>query len=141
MLPQSDTTELDHGPRSRGTERFCVVSRAVRPIEDMIRFVVAPNGEAVADLKHSLPGRGLWVTATRSALDRAVKVNAFARGFRRDVRHSMPWRWHERPGWSPWAWPRSRLRSGAMPLLRCCMRRKRRRTELKSSIPRESKAG
>ena len=86
MLPQSDTTELDHGPRSRGTERFCVVSRAVRPIEDMIRFVVAPNGEAVADLKHSLPGRGLWVTATRSALDRAVKVNAFARGFRRDVR-------------------------------------------------------
>jgi predicted RNA-binding protein YlxR (DUF448 family) len=86
MLAQSDAIELDHGPRSRGVERFCVASRAVRPVEDMIRFVIDPNGEAVADLKHNLPGRGLWVTATRKALDQAVRANAFARGFRRDVR-------------------------------------------------------
>jgi uncharacterized protein len=86
MLAQSDAIELDHGPRSRGAERFCVVTRAVRPAEDMIRFVIAPNGEAVADLKHNLPGRGVWVTGTRNALDAAVKANAFARGFRRDVR-------------------------------------------------------
>ena len=86
MLAQSDATELDDGPRSRGTERFCVATRAVRPVEHMIRFVIAPNGEAVADLKQNLPGRGVWVTATRSALDRALKANAFARGFRRDVR-------------------------------------------------------
>jgi uncharacterized protein len=86
MLGQSDAIELDHGPRSRGAERFCVVTRAVRPAEDMIRFVIAPNGEAVADLKHNLPGRGVWVTGTRSALLAAVKANAFAHGFRRDVR-------------------------------------------------------
>ena len=86
MLAQSDATELDDGPRSRGTERFCVATRAVRPVEHMIRFVIAPNGEAVVDLKQNLPGRGVWVTATRSALDRALKANAFARGFRRDVR-------------------------------------------------------
>ncbi len=86
MLAQLDAIELDHGPRSRGAERFCVVTRAVRPAEDMIRFVIAPNGQPVADLKHNLPGRGVWVTGTRSALDAAVKANAFARGFRRDVR-------------------------------------------------------
>src|ERR1700746_425041 len=86
MLAQSDATELDDGPRSRGAERFCVATRAVRPAEHMIRFVVAPNGEAVADLKQNLPGRGVWVTATRSALNQALKANAFARGFRRDVR-------------------------------------------------------
>jgi len=86
MLAQSDATELDNGPRSRGAERFCVATRTVRPVEHMIRFVIAPNGEAVADLKQNLPGRGVWVTATRSALDRALKANAFARGFRRDVR-------------------------------------------------------
>ena len=63
-----------------------MATRAVRPVEHMIRFVIAPNGEAVADLKQNLPGRGVWVTATRSALDRALKANAFARGFRRDVR-------------------------------------------------------
>jgi uncharacterized protein len=86
MLAQSDAIELDDGPRSRGAERFCVATRAVQPVEHMIRFVIAPNGEAVADLKHNLPGRGVWVTATRSALDQAQKTNAFARGFRRDVR-------------------------------------------------------
>jgi predicted RNA-binding protein YlxR (DUF448 family) len=86
MLAQSDAIELDDGPRSRGAERFCVVSRAVRPVEDMIRFVIAPSGEAVPDVKHNLPGRGVWVTATRSALNAAVKANAFARGFRREVR-------------------------------------------------------
>ena len=86
MLEGSDATELDDGPRSRGAERFCVATRTVRPVEHMIRFVIAPNGEAVADLKQNLPGRGVWVTATRSALDQAVKANAFARGFRRDVR-------------------------------------------------------
>jgi predicted RNA-binding protein YlxR (DUF448 family) len=86
MLAQSHATELDDGPRSRGAERFCVATRAVRPVEHMIRFVIAPNGEAVADLKQNLPGRGVWVTATRSALNEALKANAFARGFRRDVR-------------------------------------------------------
>jgi hypothetical protein len=86
MLAQSDAIELDHGPRSRGTERFCVVTRAVRPVDELIRFVIAPNGEVVADLKHNLPGRGVWLTATRSALGQAVKANAFARGFRREVR-------------------------------------------------------
>jgi uncharacterized protein len=86
MLAQSDAIELDDGPRSRGAERFCVATRAVRPVKHMIRFVIAPNGEAVADLKHNLPGRGVWVTATRNALDQAQRTNAFARGFRRDVR-------------------------------------------------------
>jgi uncharacterized protein len=86
MLAQLDITELDDGPRSRGAERFCVATRTVRPVEDMIRFVIAPNGEAVADLKHNLPGRGVWVTATRSTVGQAMKTNAFARGFRRDVR-------------------------------------------------------
>jgi uncharacterized protein len=86
MLAHSNDIELDHGPRARGLERLCVATREVRPVETMIRFVVAPNGEAVADLKRNLPGRGVWVTATRRALDQAIKASAFARGFRRDVR-------------------------------------------------------
>jgi predicted RNA-binding protein YlxR (DUF448 family) len=86
MLARTGDVELDHGPQSRGAERFCIVSRAVRPVEEMIRFVIAPNGKAVADLKQNLPGRGVWVTATRSALAQAVKTNAFARGLRREVR-------------------------------------------------------
>ena len=80
--------ELDKGPRSGGLERFCVATRAVRPVENLIRFVVAPDGQAVPDLKRKLPGRGVWVTATQVALDAAIKGNAFARGFKRHVRVS-----------------------------------------------------
>ena len=78
--------ELDNGPQAHGPERLCVVTRAVRPVADLIRFVVGPDGEAVPDLKNKLPGRGVWVTATQDTLDDAIKRKVFARGFKRDVR-------------------------------------------------------
>ena len=80
--------ELDNGPRTRmsGTMRMCAVSREVRPIDELIRFVVAPSGEVVADLKRKLPGRGLWVSASRQAVAEAVRRHHFGRGFKRDVR-------------------------------------------------------
>jgi predicted RNA-binding protein YlxR (DUF448 family) len=86
LLAQHDDVELDSGPQSRGLERFCIAARAIRPVETMMRFVVAPNGEAVADLKRNLPGRGVWVTATRAAFEQVIKSRAFARGFRREIR-------------------------------------------------------
>ena len=58
----------------------------VTPVGDLIRFVVAPDGSVVPDLKRRLPGRGVWVTATRHALAEAVTRKVFARGFKRDVR-------------------------------------------------------
>jgi predicted RNA-binding protein YlxR (DUF448 family) len=51
----------------------------------MIRFVLAPDGQVIPDLKRQLPGRGAWVTATRSALRAALARKAFARSFRREV--------------------------------------------------------
>ena len=86
MLAHADID--DTGPRdARGaTERTCVVTRAVKPVDELIRFVTAPDGAVVADLKRRLPGRGVWVTATRAAVDEAVKRKAFGRGFKREVR-------------------------------------------------------
>ena len=40
----------------------------------------------VADLKRKLPGRGLWVSASRRAVAEAVRRNQFSKGFKRDVR-------------------------------------------------------
>jgi hypothetical protein len=40
----------------------------------------------MADLKRKLPGRGLWVSASRRAVAEAVRRNHFAKGFKRDVR-------------------------------------------------------
>jgi predicted RNA-binding protein YlxR (DUF448 family) len=87
MLARSHQDELDGGPRKGGTatERFCVVTRTVKPVDELIRFVVGPEG-VVPDLKRKLPGRGLWITAGKAALQDAVARKVFARGFKRDVR-------------------------------------------------------
>jgi predicted RNA-binding protein YlxR (DUF448 family) len=78
---------LDSGPRQTppGSERFCAATGAVRPVDEMIRFVVAPDGTVVPDLKRRLPGRGLWITATAPALRNALARKAFAKGFKRQV--------------------------------------------------------
>jgi uncharacterized protein len=84
--PNGERAELDNGPRAREQQRLCAATRSVRPTSELIRFVVGPHGEAVPDVKGKLPGRGIWVTATRTALDEAIKRKAFARGFKREVR-------------------------------------------------------
>jgi uncharacterized protein len=83
---RDDDSALDSGPHSRGRERLCVATRTVRPVAELIRFVVGPDGEAVPDIKCRLPGRGVWVTATQDVLADAIARKAFARGFKRDVR-------------------------------------------------------
>jgi predicted RNA-binding protein YlxR (DUF448 family) len=90
MLALADPVDLDNGPRTNrsGTMRMCAVTRAVRPIDELIRFVVAPSGEVIADLKRKLPGRGLWVSASRKAVAEAIRRNQFGKGFKRDVRVS-----------------------------------------------------
>ncbi|TMJ05245.1 MAG: RNA-binding protein [Alphaproteobacteria bacterium] len=88
MLATADTDDTDHGPREgrRGTERLCALTREVKPIGELIRFVAAPDGAIVPDLKRRLPGRGVWVTATRHAVDEAARRNLFARSLKREVR-------------------------------------------------------
>jgi len=80
--------ELDRGAISvaPGTERTCALSRDPKPVSEMIRFVLGPAGEVVADVKRKLPGRGIWITSSRAAIEEAVKRNVFARSFKRDVR-------------------------------------------------------
>src|SRR5215207_7026028 len=87
MLALADP-DLDNGPRTdkSATMRMCAVSREVRPIDELIRFVVAPSGEVIPDLKRKLPGRGLWVQASRRTVAEAVRRHQFSRGFKRDVR-------------------------------------------------------
>ncbi|MCF3936298.1 RNA-binding protein [Acuticoccus sp. M5D2P5] len=53
--------------------------------ETMIRFVVAPDGTVVPDIKRRLPGRGVWIDATRESVAMAVKKRAFSRGFKAQV--------------------------------------------------------
>ena len=88
MLATTADIELDHGPRTEksAAQRLCAVSRKVKPLGELIRFVVSPHGEVVPDIKRKLPGRGLWLSASRQVVAEAVRRHQFARGFRRDVR-------------------------------------------------------
>jgi uncharacterized protein len=65
--------------------RQCAVGRTRQPEDDLLRFVLDPEKRVVPDLKRKLPGRGVWITAEREAVTKAVKQKSFARGFRQAV--------------------------------------------------------
>ena len=67
-------------------ERTCIVTRQVLDPSQLIRFVADPEGLVVPDLKHTLPGRGAWVTAKRSLVDEAVQKAAFSRGLKQNIK-------------------------------------------------------
>jgi len=69
-----------------GRERLCIVSGEVLSEDRLIRFVVSPDGEVTPDIAAVLPGRGIWVSATRDAVATAVKKNLFARAAKANVK-------------------------------------------------------
>jgi uncharacterized protein len=73
------------GAAPQGPLRTCIVTRKERSPDEMIRFVMSPEGAAVPDLRRKLPGRGVWVTASSDIVRRAVRKRAFDRGFKRSV--------------------------------------------------------
>jgi predicted RNA-binding protein YlxR (DUF448 family) len=70
-------------------ERRCIVTREVLPESQLVRFVVGPGDEIVPDLAAKLPGRGIWVSAKRAALEQAVKKNLFSKAAKAAV-HAVP---------------------------------------------------
>lgn len=75
-------------PRAEGgsPHRRCFVTGDVRAKEELLRFVVAPDGLLVADVAGRLPGRGLWLTARREILARATQRQLFQRAARQPVK-------------------------------------------------------
>ncbi|MBO9122261.1 MULTISPECIES: RNA-binding protein [unclassified Rhizobium] len=66
--------------------RMCIVTRESGSPDELIRFVAAPDGTVVADLKRQLPGRGCWVKIDRALVDKAVAKKSFARALKTDVK-------------------------------------------------------
>lgn len=56
----------------RTPQRRCVACREGGGRDELLRFVVSPDGELVVDVKASLPGRGAWFHPRRACLDRLV---------------------------------------------------------------------
>lgn len=75
------------GQKSRADEpeRRCIATGETQPRAGLIRFVVGPDDQVVPDLLGKLPGRGIWVSADRKALEKAVAKGLFSRGAKRKV--------------------------------------------------------
>lgn len=69
-----------------GPLRTCIVTGETAAPEQMIRFVVSPDGDVVPDLARRLPGRGIWLRAERALLEQAISRKAFSRAARAPVR-------------------------------------------------------
>ena len=81
MEPQHETASETGDPVRR-----CALTRERLPKQDLIRFVLAPSGEIVPDLKERLPGRGVWVKAANDQVAEAAKRNVFARALKTAVK-------------------------------------------------------
>lgn len=79
-----ENDEADATPE-RGPFRRCIATRVRGRREAMLRFVVSPDNVIVPDLAARLPGRGLWLSASRDVIDTARTKGAFARASRRKV--------------------------------------------------------
>jgi len=66
-------------------ERTCIVSGESQPKAGLIRFVVGPEGRVIPDVAGKLPGRGMYVSADRDAIEKAARKNLFTRAAKAQV--------------------------------------------------------
>ncbi|RWX76579.1 RNA-binding protein [Neorhizobium lilium] len=86
MIPLANQLDDDDEQEIVVNDRTCIVTRETTSPEALIRFVAAPDGRIVPDLKRQLPGRGCWVKAERPLVERAVAKKIFARALKADVK-------------------------------------------------------
>jgi predicted RNA-binding protein YlxR (DUF448 family) len=85
MGSQTTVEDADAEAADSGPLRLCAVSRVQMPPEELIRFVAGPDLAIVPDLARRLPGRGVWVGATRDTVAEAVRRKVFARSLKKNV--------------------------------------------------------
>ncbi len=66
-------------------ERSCIITRRVLPKAELIRFVVGPSAVLVPDIHEKLPGRGIYVSASRLVLAEAIAKRSFSRAAQTQV--------------------------------------------------------
>lgn len=65
--------------------RRCLVTRSALDRQQMIRFVLDPAGRVLPDVEERLPGRGMWLSAGRDVVNKAVEKRLFGRAARQSV--------------------------------------------------------
>ena len=63
-------------------QRTCLGCRTVLGKDDLVRYVLAPDGTVMVDYRQKLPGRGAYTCLTAECIRDAVKRGQFERTFR-----------------------------------------------------------
>jgi predicted RNA-binding protein YlxR (DUF448 family) len=84
LTASSSRPELTHAAASRAaaSRRRCALTREEHDTTDLIRFVLGPGGAVAPDVAGKLGGRGVWISATRTAVDEAARRNVFAKSLK-----------------------------------------------------------
>jgi len=70
---------ISSAEKFKPSERKCIVTGQILSKSELVRFVLGPNSLIYPDLENKLPGRGIWVKADHSAIERAEKAKLFSR--------------------------------------------------------------
>jgi predicted RNA-binding protein YlxR (DUF448 family) len=84
-LPEPDIADPIEVEPERGPLRLCLMRRERGARETMLRFVVAPDRTLVFDVGATLPGRGLWLSASGDVVEMALKRGVFPRAAKQPV--------------------------------------------------------
>ena len=68
------------------TTRKCIVIGKTLDKGSLLRFCVTPGGEVIPDFKKKLPGKGVYVTNSKTVLAKAIETNVFAKSLKKKVR-------------------------------------------------------
>lgn len=84
MTARPDTASKPNERETLGTppERLCAVRREHLPQDQLLRFVLAPDGGIVPDIESRLPGRGVWLTCSRKVVEKAVETKVFSKSLK-----------------------------------------------------------
>src|SRR5258708_16829920 len=83
MIAMAQKMEETERESRAARERRDIVSGEILPDNRLLRFVAGPDGSVVPDVTAKLPGRGLWVEASKDAVNKAVEKKLFARAAKR----------------------------------------------------------
>lgn len=73
-------------PAEKTLTRECALSRQPKPVDDLIRFALGPDGAIVPDVDGKAEGRGVWVSLSEGEIGAAVAKKVFARSLKQNVR-------------------------------------------------------
>lgn len=72
--------------RREETTRMCALTRAEKPVAELIRFVLGPDDVLVPDTDAKAEGRGVWISLNKVLVAEAVKKKVFARSLKTEVK-------------------------------------------------------